>query len=40
MAGGNNMKAHTATYEGFIGMLKWGTLATVLVTALVIYLIS
>lgn len=40
MAGGNNMKAHNATYEGFLGMLKWGTVATVLVTALVVYIIA
>lgn len=40
MAGGNNIKAHNATYEGFIGLVKWGTVATVLVTALVVYLIA
>lgn len=40
MAGGNNMKAHNATYDGFIGMLKWGSVATALVTALVVYLIA
>lgn len=40
MAGGNDMKAHVATYEGFLGLAKWGTVACVLVTALVIYLIA
>lgn len=40
MAAGNNMKAHTATYEGFIGMFKWGSVAVALVTALVVYLIA
>lgn len=40
MATGNDMKAHNSTYSGFIGLVKWGTLATVLITALVILLIS
>ncbi|MBS0482196.1 MAG: aa3-type cytochrome c oxidase subunit IV [Proteobacteria bacterium] len=40
MATGNDMKAHNSTYTGFLGMMKWGVLATVLVTALVIFLIA
>jgi hypothetical protein len=36
----NDIKAHAATYDGVIGMLKWGTLACVLLAALVIYLIA
>lgn len=40
MASGNNIKAHQATYEGFLGLAKWGTIATVVVVALVIHLIS
>ena len=36
MASGNDMKAHNSTYEGFIGMVKFGSIAAVLVTALVI----
>lgn len=40
MASGNNIKAHQATYDGFIGMAKWGTIALALVTALVVFLIA
>ncbi len=40
MASGNDMKAHNATYEGFIGLAKWGTIGCVLITALVMYLIA
>ena len=40
MASDNNMKAHAQTYDGFLGMLKWGTIITVIVTAFVIGLIA
>ncbi|WP_296677628.1 aa3-type cytochrome c oxidase subunit IV [Novosphingobium sp.] len=40
MATGNDIKAHTSTYSGFLGMLKWGAIATVLITAFVILLIA
>ncbi len=40
MASGNNLKAHQSTYEGFLGLAKWGTIAVVVVVALVIYLIA
>lgn len=40
MASGNDMKAHNATYESFLGMTKFGTVAVVLITALVVYLIA
>ena len=40
MASGNDIKAHRATYEGFIGMTKWGTIVLALVTALVVFLIA
>ncbi|MBA4162460.1 MAG: aa3-type cytochrome c oxidase subunit IV [Novosphingobium sp.] len=40
MAGGNDMKAHNSTYEGFIGLVKWGIIATVLVTVFVIFMIT
>jgi hypothetical protein len=40
MASNNDMKAHEGTYAGVMNMLKWGTIASVLVTALVIILIS
>ena len=40
MATGNDMKAHNSTYTGFLGLVKWGTIITVAITALVILLIS
>ena len=40
MASGNDMKAHASTYTGFIGLVKWGTILTVLVTVLVVALIA
>ncbi|HMO68820.1 MAG TPA: aa3-type cytochrome c oxidase subunit IV [Novosphingobium sp.] len=36
----SNMKAHAETYDGFLGMLKWGTIATVIIVAFVIGLIA
>lgn len=36
----NNMKAHAQTYDGFLGMLKWGTIAAVIATAFVVGLIA
>ena len=40
MAGGNDMKAHESTYSGFIGLVKWGSILTVLVTAFVVITIA
>ena len=40
MASGNDMKAHESTYNGFLGLLKWGIVASALVTAFVIYMIA
>jgi len=40
MASGNDMKAHESTYSGFIGLVKWGSILTVLVTAFVLYMIA
>lgn len=40
MAGGNDMKAHESTYTGFIGLVKYGSILTVLVTAFVLYMIA
>lgn len=40
MASGSDYKAHQATYGGFLSLLKWGTIVTVLITALVILLIA
>ena len=40
MASGNDMKAHQATYAGFINLVKFGTPAVALIAALVIFLIT
>lgn len=40
MASGNDMKAAEATYSGFTALVKYGTIACVLITALVIFLIA
>jgi len=40
MASGNEMKAHNATYEGFINMVKYATPAVALIAVVVVFLIS
>ena len=40
MASGNDQKAHESTYTGFIGMVKWGVIATALVAVFVIFMIT
>lgn len=40
MASQMDMKAAEKTYQGFLGLVKWGSIATAAVTALVIILIS
>jgi Bacterial aa3 type cytochrome c oxidase subunit IV len=35
-----DLKAHAESYDRFIGWLKFGAIATALVTALVIFLIT
>lgn len=35
-----NLRAAQSTYNGFIGLVKWGTIAAVAVAALVILLIA
>jgi hypothetical protein len=40
MAGNGDMKAHEQTYGGFLGLLKWGTIASILVVVLVVYLLA
>ena len=44
MAGEGDAKTETVTHEkgyaGFISMMKWGTILSLLVAALVVYLIS
>jgi hypothetical protein len=40
MAETGDMKAHEQTYTGFIGLLKWGTVASAIVAAFVVYLLA
>ncbi len=40
MAQSGDMKAHENTYGGFMRMLKVGTIATVIIAALVVWLIA
>lgn len=40
MASGNDMNAHESTYNGFLGLVKWGSVLTVLVVAFVIIQIA
>lgn len=40
MASGNDMKAANATYEGFIGMLKWSVPLVAVIAAFVVVIIQ
>lgn len=40
MATGNDLKAHQTTYSGFLGLVKWGIIVTVLITAFVVFMIA
>lgn len=40
MASEGNMKSATETYAGFVSMVKWGTIACAIITALVVVLIA
>ena len=40
MASGNDMKAHNATYDAFIGNLKWSVPVIALIAFFVVLLIS
>jgi len=40
MASGNDIKAATETYAGFTSLVKWGTIATVILVAGVVALIA
>jgi hypothetical protein len=35
-----DMRAHQETYSGVMGLLKWGTVASAIVAAIVIFLIA
>lgn len=40
MASGNNIKAAEETYNGFISMVKWGSIVAAIVVAIVVVLIA
>lgn len=40
MASGNDMESARETYSGFTNLLKWGSIVTAIVTAVVIALIA
>ena len=40
MSAGHDMKDANATYDGFMNLLKYGSVAVVILTAIVIALIS
>lgn len=40
MATGNDMKAHGATYEGFIGLVKWSIPVVAIIVVIVVLLIA
>ncbi|MBK7163399.1 aa3-type cytochrome c oxidase subunit IV [Sphingorhabdus pulchriflava] len=40
MAGNQDIRAASETYTGFLSLLKWGTIAAVIVTAIVVLVIA
>jgi Bacterial aa3 type cytochrome c oxidase subunit IV len=40
MASGNDMRGARETYGSFIGMVKWSTVVTAIIVAIVVLLIS
>ena len=40
MAAEGNMESATQTYAGFVSLMKWGTIASAVVGALVVLLIA
>ena len=40
MASEGNMESATQTYSGFVSLVKWGTIACVVLAAIVVLLIS
>lgn len=34
------IKAHSGTYDAFIGMMKWGTVASFILAVIVVWLIT
>lgn len=37
---GMDLPAHKRNYEGFLKILKWSTIVTIIISALVIYIIA
>lgn len=40
MANDNNIASARATFEGFVGLMKWGTIGSVITAVIVVLLIS
>ena len=40
MASGNDMKMHGATYEAFVGMLKWSVPIIAIIVAIIVFIIA
>jgi hypothetical protein len=40
MSSGNDMKSANETYDGFIGLVKWGTILCAMIAAIVVYIIA
>ncbi|WP_375382397.1 aa3-type cytochrome c oxidase subunit IV [uncultured Sphingomonas sp.] len=40
MADDTNLKGHVATYDGLIGLMKWGAVAVAVIVTAVILLIA
>lgn len=40
MAGGNDMKFHNSTYDGFLGLLKWSVPIIAVIVFAVVVLIA
>lgn len=40
MSSDQNYRAAEQTYNGFVGLVKWGTIGCIIVTALVVLLIA
>jgi len=37
---GFDLRAHEGTYAGFIALMKWGTIITLIVTAVVVLILA
>ncbi len=40
MAGNGNIQSHEATYNGVIGLLKWGAVSCFVIVGVVLWLIA